>query len=178
MTSPSAGDPGEFLRIEDKLCTTEALLRRLPSLPRPLVFTNGVFDVLHRGHVTYLQSARALGASLLVAINTDRSVRGLGKGLDRPINSEQDRAVVMAALASVSAVTSFDEPDPMRLLQWVRPDLYVKGGDYRIEDLAEARLVQSWGGECVILPFVDGYSTTDLVRRVRAEPGALKGKPR
>jgi rfaE bifunctional protein nucleotidyltransferase chain/domain len=157
--------------LEDKLCGADDLERRLAMLPRPWVFTNGVFDVLHRGHVTYLQAARRLGASLLVAVNTDRSVRLLGKGPERPLNGEMDRAIVLAALASVSLVTWFDESDPLRLLERVRPDIYVKGGDYRLEDLEEARRVKAWGGAAMILPFVGGYSTTGLVRRIAAERG-------
>jgi rfaE bifunctional protein nucleotidyltransferase chain/domain len=158
--------------LEDKLCSADDLERRLAALPRPWVFTNGVFDVLHRGHVTYLQAARRLGASLLVAVNTDRSVRLLGKGPERPLNNEMDRALVLAALASVSLVTWFDESDPLGLLERVHPDIYVKGGDYRIEDLEEARLVQRWGGVALTLPFVEGYSTTGLVRRISAERGS------
>lgn len=161
--------------LEDKLCPPEQLPQRLAALERPWVFTNGVFDVLHRGHVTYLQAARRLGASLLVAVNTDRSVRLLSKGPGRPINGEQDRAAVLAALASVSLVTWFDEADPLRLLESVRPDIYVKGGDYRIEDLEEARRVKTWGGTALILPFVDGYSTTGLVRRIAADRSAGPG---
>jgi rfaE bifunctional protein nucleotidyltransferase chain/domain len=157
--------------LEDKLCKADDLDRRLTALPRPWVFTNGVFDVLHRGHVTYLQAARRLGASLLVAVNTDRSVRLLGKGPERPLNSEMDRALVLAALASVSLVTWFDEADPLALLERVRPDIYVKGGDYRLEDLEEARRMKTWGGTALILPFVDGYSTTGLFQRIAAERG-------
>jgi rfaE bifunctional protein nucleotidyltransferase chain/domain len=157
--------------LEDKLCKADDLDRRLTALPRPWVFTNGVFDVLHRGHVTCLQAARHLGASLLVAVNTDRSVRLLGKGPERPLNSEMDRAIVLAALASVSLVTWFDEADPLALLERVRPDIYVKGGDYRLEDLEEARAMQRWGGVALTLPFVEGYSTTGLVRRIAAERG-------
>ena len=134
---------------------------------RPLVFTNGVFDVLHRGHVIYLAQARALGAALLVAVNSDASARGLGKGPDRPLNAEADRACVLAALESVSLVTLFDEPTPLALLALVRPDLYVKGGDYDVETLAETALVRSWGGTARALPFVDGYSTSALVARIR-----------
>lgn len=157
--------------LEDKLCKADDLDRRLTALPRPWVFTNGVFDVLHRGHVTYLQAARRLGASLLVAVNTDRSVRLLGKGPERPLNGEMDRALVLAALASVSLVTWFDEADPLALLERVRPDIYVKGGDYRLEDLEEARRMKTWGGTTLILPFVDGYSTTCLFQRIAAERG-------
>lgn len=135
-----------------------------------LVFTNGVFDVLHRGHVTYLARARALGAHLVVGLNTDASARRLGKGPDRPLNAEQDRAVVLAALASVSVVTWFDEDTPESLIAQIRPDLIVKGGDYDMARLPETALVRSWGGEALAIPFVDGYSTTALVKRIR-QPG-------
>jgi rfaE bifunctional protein nucleotidyltransferase chain/domain len=135
--------------------------------PRPLVFTNGVFDVLHRGHVEYLAAARALGAALLVAVNSDTSARGLGKGPGRPLNGERDRLIVMAALESVSFVTLFDEPTPCVLLGKCRPDLYVKGGDYDIEALEETRLVRSWGGQALAIAFREGYSTTALVERIR-----------
>ena len=157
-------EPVEF---EHKLCDPAQLESRVAALARPLVFTNGVFDILHRGHVTYLAQARALGASLVVGMNSDASARGLGKGPDRPLNSETDRACVLAALESVSLVTLFDEPTPLALLERVRPAIYVKGGDYDIETLAETRLVRGWGGRAVALPFVAGYSTTDLVRRIR-----------
>lgn len=135
--------------------------------PRPLVFTNGVFDVLHRGHVAYLAVARELGAALLVAVNSDSSARQLGKGPDRPLNGELDRVTVVAALESVSFVTTFDEPTPCELLQRCRPDVYVKGGDYDMETLEETRLMRSWGGRSLAIPFVAGYSTTALVQRIR-----------
>ena len=135
--------------------------------PRPLVFTNGVFDVLHRGHVQYLAAARELGTSLLVGINSDASARGLGKGPDRPLNSQSDRAVVVAALESVSFVTLFEELTPCELIRRCRPDVYVKGGDYDMESLEETRLVRSWGGRSIAIPFVSGYSTTGLVARIR-----------
>lgn len=151
-----------------KLCPREHLAAHLAALPRPLVFTNGVFDILHRGHVSYLAQARALGASLLIGVNSDRSARLLGKGPDRPLNGELDRACVLAALHSVSLVTWFDEPTPCELLQQVRADLYVKGGDYDMETLEETRLVRSWGGQARAIPFVDGYSTTRLVQRIRS----------
>lgn len=138
------------------------------SWPRPLVFTNGVFDVLHRGHVVYLAAARELGAALLVAVNSDSSARQLGKGPDRPLNTELDRLTVVAALESVSFVTTFDEPTPCELLQRCRPDIYVKGGDYDMETLEETRLVRSWGGRSIAIPFVDGYSTSALVKRIRS----------
>lgn len=150
-----------------KLCPRAALAARVAALPRPLVFTNGVFDLLHRGHASYLAQARALGASLMVGVNSDASARGLGKGPDRPVNGETDRAALLAALASVDLVTLFDEPTPLELLRLVRPDVYVKGGDYDIEALAETALVRGWGGRSLALPFVDGYSTTALLRRLR-----------
>ena len=152
----------------DKLCPRERLAGRVAALPRPLVFTNGVFDILHRGHVSYLEQARALGASLVVGLNSDASARGLGKGPGRPLNAEADRACVLAALESVSLVALFDEATPLALLALVRPDVYVKGGDYDIETLAETRLVRGWGGEARALPFVDGYSTSALVTRIRS----------
>jgi D-glycero-beta-D-manno-heptose 1-phosphate adenylyltransferase len=151
----------------DKLCPRAELARRVQELPRPLVFTNGVFDILHRGHVSYLAEARALGASLVVGLNSDASARGLGKGPGRPLNAEADRACVLAALGSVSMVTLFDEPTPVQLLQLVRPDCYVKGGDYDIESLAETSLVRSWGGQARAIAFVAGHSTTALVERIR-----------
>jgi len=152
----------------DKICTRDALDARVAALERPLVFTNGVFDILHPGHVRYLAQARALGASLIVAVNSDASARLLGKGPDRPLNGELDRACVLAALESVSLVTLFDERTPVALLQRVRPQLYVKGGDYDVETLEETRWVRSWGGQALALPFVHGYSTTALVGRIRS----------
>jgi D-glycero-beta-D-manno-heptose 1-phosphate adenylyltransferase len=151
----------------DKLCPRAELAARIAALPRPIVFTNGVFDILHRGHVSYLAEARTLGASLVLGLNSDASARGLGEGPDRPLNNETDRACVLAALESVNLVTLFDEPTPVELLKLVKADLYVKGGDYDIESLEETRWVRSWGGEARALPFVDGYSTTSLVRRIR-----------
>lgn len=135
--------------------------------PRPLVFTNGVFDVLHRGHVSYLDRARQLGAALIVAVNTDASARRLGKGPERPLNTESDRASVLAALAAVDFVLPFDEDTPCALIERLRPDIYVKGGDYDMETLEETRLVRGWGGRALAIPFVDGFSTTALVRRIR-----------
>ncbi len=139
----------------------------IAQLARPMVFTNGVFDILHRGHVACLTAARALGASLVVGLNSDASARGLGKGPDRPLNCELDRAAVLGALECVDAVIVFDEPTPLALLARVRPDVYVKGGDYDIDTLAETALVRGWGGRAIALPFVDGYSTTVLVQRIR-----------
>lgn len=158
----SGSDPGNLLR---KLCQRRDRAA-LAQLPRPLVFTNGVFDILHRGHISYLVAARALGAGLVVGLNSDTSARGLGKGPNRPLNRELDRACVLGALECVTAVLLFDEPTPVELLAELRPDIYVKGGDYDIESLAETPLVRSWGGRSLALPFVDGYSTTALVQRI------------
>lgn len=156
--------------LTDKLCDRDTVAARIARLPRPLVLTNGVFDVLHRGHVVYLAQARALGASLVVALNTDASAKRLGKGPDRPLNNEADRAFVMAALASTSLVTWFDEDTPLELIAHIRPDILVKGGDYDMQKLAETRVVEAYGGRALALPFVDGYSTTALVRKIRAVP--------
>lgn len=152
----------------DKICSPQDLAVRLATLPRPLVFTNGVFDVLHKGHVACLHEARQLGGALLVAINTDHSARQLDKGPDRPLNTELDRAAVLAGLSSVSLVTFFNDKTPVSLLAQVRPDIYVKGGDYDMNKLEETALMRSWGGTAVAIPFVEGYSTTALVRRIRA----------
>lgn len=151
-----------------KLCRREDVPARLAALSRPLVFTNGVFDVMHRGHAIYLAQARALGGSLLVALNTDASARRLGKGPDRPLNNEEDRAILVAALEAVDLVTWFDEDTPVKLLSEIRPDILVKGGDYDMRKLPETSLVESWGGRALALPFVEGYSTTALVRKIRS----------
>ena len=153
--------------LASKVVARQDAAGAVARLAPPVVFTNGVFDVLHRGHVSYLHEARSLGASLVVAVNTDASARRLGKGPERPLNEEADRSLVLAALESVSMVTSFDESTPVTLLTELRPQIYVKGGDYDIDELEETRLVRSWGGEAFAIHFVDGYSTTSLVRRMR-----------
>ena len=152
----------------NKLASRDEVLARVAALPRPVVFTNGVFDVLHRGHVTYLEQARNLGASLVVALNTDASSRRLGKGIDRPLNKELDRAVVLAALESVSLVTWFDEETPLKLISQLKPDVLVKGGDYDMRQLPETAVVEAYGGRAVAIGFVEGYSTTALVTKIRA----------
>jgi rfaE bifunctional protein nucleotidyltransferase chain/domain len=162
---PAAAGPAML----GKLCARAALAPTLATLPRPWVFTNGVFDVLHRGHVVYLAQARALGGSLIVALNTDASTRRLGKGDDRPLNNEMDRAIVMASQEAVSLVTWFAEDNPQALIAEIRPDILVKGGDYHMEVLPETALMHSWGGKALALPFVSGYSTTALVKRIRAQ---------
>jgi D-glycero-beta-D-manno-heptose 1-phosphate adenylyltransferase len=151
-----------------KIVSRPEAAARMAGLPGPVVFTNGVFDVLHRGHVTYLAHARAQGGSLVVGLNTDASARRLGKGPDRPLNAEQDRAIVIAALESVSLVTWFDEDTPVELLSELRPHIYVKGGDYDMRRLAETALVEGYGGRALAIPFVDGYSTSSLVQKIRA----------
>ena len=133
----------------------------------PIVFTNGVFDILHRGHVTYLDCAAQLGGSLIVGVNSDASARRLGKGPDRPLNQEQDRAAMLAALECVTAVVIFDEDTPYELIEQLRPDLIVKGGDYDMTKLPETRLVESWGGRAVAIPFEFARSTTALVNKIR-----------
>ena len=155
-------------RFASKIVARQGVLAAIAALPRPLVLTNGVFDVLHKGHVTYLDQARAQGASLVVALNTDASARRLGKGPERPLNNETDRAWMMAALASVDLVTWFDEDTPLALIQQIQPDVLVKGGDYDMSRLAEGQWVTQQGGKALALPFVDGYSTTRLVEKIKA----------
>jgi rfaE bifunctional protein nucleotidyltransferase chain/domain len=155
--------------FDEKIVSPDALRERLAAVARPLVFTNGVFDILHPGHVDYLARARALGSALLVGLNADASVRLLEKGADRPINPQEDRAVMLAALESVTMVTVFTEQTPLKLLEIVQPDLYVKGGDYDIETLAETELVRTYGGEAFAIPFLEGYSTTAFLKRIRAK---------
>ena len=153
--------------FEAKTCAPDDLRVRLGALPRPLVMTNGVFDILHRGHVTYLAQARALGASLVLALNTDDSVRRLGKGDDRPLNALADRAAVAAALESVSLVTWFEEDTPLARVLEVRPDVLVKGGDWKLADIVGAAEVKSWGGAVHSIPFEHERSTTALLARIR-----------
>ena len=154
--------------FENKIVGSGELASRVRQLARPLVFTNGVFDILHRGHVAYLARARALGAALVVAVNSDASVRMLGKGEDRPLNQENDRAAILAALQSVDLVTIFGEREPLVALRAARPDVYVKGGDYDITAIPESALVRSWGGTCIAIPFEHERSTTGLLARIRS----------
>lgn len=154
--------------FERKVVNRAQLAQAVQQLARPLVLTNGVFDILHCGHATYLAQARTLGASLIVAVNSDASVRTLGKGADRPINSQDDRAALVAALEAVTLVTIFDEHVPIPVLDIVRPDIYVKGGDYEIGSLPETAAVRSWGGRAVALAFVNDRSTSALIARIRA----------
>lgn len=138
------------------------------SWPRPLVFTNGVFDLLHVGHVRYLAEAAQLGVFLVVGVNSDESAMALAKGPGRPINRQNDRLTVLRALRSVDAAMLFSELTPCALIEEIRPDIYVKGGDYDVDALPEAELVRSWGGRAIALPFFAGHSTTAIVQRIRA----------
>lgn len=154
--------------FEDKCCSPEHLLDRLAALPRPLVFTNGCFDILHRGHVTYLAQARALGASMVVGVNTDASVRRQGKGDDRPVNTTEDRLAVLASLTSIDLVTWFDADTPYDLIMAIRPDILVKGGDWQPERIVGSSEVQAWGGAVHSIPFLFQTSTTATLRKIRA----------
>jgi rfaE bifunctional protein nucleotidyltransferase chain/domain len=154
--------------FERKICTRADFTARTAALPRPVVFTNGCFDVLHRGHVTYLAQARALGASLIVGVNSDASVKRLGKGADRPVNSEADRMAVLAALQSVDLVVPFDEDTPLALILECRPDILVKGGDWEPEKIVGCGEVQGWGGTVHSIPFIHQRSTTALINKIRA----------
>ena len=153
--------------FEAKIADPASFARRAALLPRPLVFTNGVFDILHRGHVTYLAQARALGASLVVALNSDASVRRLGKGDDRPINALADRSAVIAALESVALVTWFDEDTPLARILQCRPDHLVKGGDWTPDRIVGAAEVRGWGGQVHSIPFRHERSTTGLLSRIK-----------
>lgn len=155
--------------FEQKILAPDVLCQQLQQSdwPRPVVFTNGVFDILHRGHVSYLDQAAQLGASLVVAINTDESVRRLNKGQERPLNPLADRLALLAALASTTAVTWFAEDTPEAIIAQLRPDFIVKGGDYDMEQLPETALVRSWGGQARAIPIVHPRSTTVLVEKIR-----------
>jgi rfaE bifunctional protein nucleotidyltransferase chain/domain len=155
--------------FESKLCSPEDAPIRAAALPRPLVFTNGCFDILHRGHVTYLAQARALGGSLVVALNTDASVRRLGKGDDRPINPLEDRACVVAALAAVDLVTWFDDDTPLALIVALRPDVLAKGGDWPADRIVGGPEVRAWGGQVVSIPIRYARSTSGLLARIRQD---------
>ena len=153
--------------FEQKICPPQQLAARLASRRRPLVFTNGVFDILHRWHVTYLAEARALGATLLVAINGDASAKRLGKGEERPFNPLADRIAVVAALESVDLVTWFDEDTPLALILACRPEVLAKGGDWKPEAIVGAAEVRGWGGSVHSISFRHQRSTTALLRKIR-----------
>jgi len=154
-------------QFESKVHDPAELGRWLGKIVRPLVFTNGVFDLLHRGHVTYLARARALGSALVIAINTDASAKRLGKGAERPLNSLEDRAAVLASLGVVDAVTWFDDDTPEALIAAVRPDVLVKGGDWPVERIVGAKGVLARGGKVVSIPFEHERSTTALLKKIR-----------
>jgi rfaE bifunctional protein nucleotidyltransferase chain/domain len=154
--------------FERKFCAAQDLAARAAALPRPLVFTNGCFDVLHRGHVTYLAQARALGASLIVGVNSDASVKRQGKGDDRPINAEADRMAVLAALESVSLVVKFDEDTPLNLILACQPDVLVKGGDWKPENIVGSKETLARGGAVHSIPFLHERSTTALLKKIRS----------
>ena len=156
--------------FEKKLCEPSELVKRIALLPRPLVFTNGCFDILHRGHVTYLAQARALGASLVMGVNTDASVKRLGKGDDRPINNQNDRMAVLAALESTTLVTWFDEDTPLNLILALKPDILVKGGDWKAESIIGSSEVLAWGGQVHSIPFLYERSTTSTLAKIRHTP--------
>ena len=157
-------------RFEAKLLSAQQAVERVANgqWPKPLVFTNGVFDILHRGHVSYLDEAAQLGATLIVGVNSDASAKRLGKGPDRPLNTVADRAALLAALECVTAVVVFDEDTPLEIIGQLRPDIIVKGGDYQMQVLPETKLVESWGGKAVAIPFEFARSTTHLVEKIRA----------
>jgi rfaE bifunctional protein nucleotidyltransferase chain/domain len=161
LTSPAAPT------FAAKLATQGDLAARAGALARPLVFTNGVFDILHRGHVTYLDHARRLGASLVVGVNTDASARKLNKGIDRPVNPLEERIAVLAALESVTLVVPFDEETPLQLVLRCHPDVIVKGGDYDVGTTVGAAEVLGWGGRFEAVPLLDGRSTSTLLEKIR-----------
>ena len=153
--------------FEQKICPPEQVAERCAQLAAPIVFTNGVFDLLHRGHVTYLAQARAQGSCLVVALNDDASTRRLGKGEDRPINSLQDRCAVIAALESVSLVTWFSDDTPLALIQAICPQVLVKGGDWPVEAIVGADWVQARGGRVLSIAFEHERSTTRMLQKIR-----------
>ncbi len=153
--------------FEKKICSAVELALRVALLPRPLVFTNGCFDVLHRGHVTYLAQARALGATMVLGVNSDASVKRQGKGDDRPINMQDDRLAVLAALEAVDLVLLFDEDTPLNLILSCKPDILVKGGDWTPDKIVGAKEVISWGGSVHSIPFLHERSTTALLKKIR-----------
>ena len=157
--------------FEAKICPPGKLAARLKALKRPLVFTNGVFDILHRGHVTYLAQARALGASLLVALNSDASARTLDKGPGRPVNTLEDRLALVAALEAVTLVTWFERETPLELILAVKPEVLVKGGDWKPEAIVGSTEVKTWGGAVQSIPLLGGRSTTSVIERIRGKSG-------
>lgn len=160
-----------MVAFERKICKDADILQKVATLKRPIVMTNGVFDILHRGHVTYLAQAKSKGGSLIVAVNTDESVKRLGKGEDRPINSCEDRMALLAALESVDAVIAFKEDTALEVVQKIKPDIYVKGGDYVMADIVEGKAVLAYGGQALAIPFEFDRSTTKLLQKARSFKG-------
>lgn len=154
--------------FENKVVSFEQLRDAVAKLPQPVVFTNGCFDILHRGHVTYLAQARSLGASLVVGVNSDASVKRQGKGDDRPINNEANRMAVLAALEAVSLVVVFDEDTPIKLIEAVQPDVLVKGGDWTVDRIVGADVVKAKGGSVHSIPFLFDTSTTATLKKIRS----------
>jgi len=154
--------------FERKIRAPETLAAGFGGASRPLVFTNGVFDILHRGHATYLAQARTLGSALVVALNSDASARGLGKGTDRPVNPLADRLAVIAALEAVDFVTWFEDDTPLALIEMLRPDVLVKGGDWATDRIVGGKGVVARGGRVVSIPFEHERSTTALLQRIRS----------
>lgn len=161
MTDTAPGYARKLLNDPSELAS------RLAALVRPIVFTNGCFDILHIGHVDYLDQAATLGASLVVGVNSDNSVRRQGKGDDRPINTLGDRMAVLAALEAVTLVVSFDDDTPRALIEAVRPEHLVKGGDWPVDTIVGASLVRGYGGQVHSIPFRHPRSTSDLLHRIR-----------
>jgi D-beta-D-heptose 7-phosphate kinase/D-beta-D-heptose 1-phosphate adenosyltransferase len=157
--------------LGDKICAANEAARRADAwrrLGHKVVYTNGCFDLVHAGHALHLHEARRLWNRLIIGLNSDRSIRGL-KGPGRPIQNQQDRAILLASLAAVDAVVIFDEPTPLQLVLAIKPNVMVKGSDYAKADIAGAAEVESWGGQVVTLPLVEGQSTTAIVDRIRSE---------
>lgn len=155
------------MQTQNKVWRATDIADKLPSLKRPLVFTNGCFDILHRGHTTYLEQARNIGDALIVAVNSDDSVRRQNKGSDRPINPVEDRMSILASLECVDAVVSFDQDTPLELIQQIKPDHLVKGGDWEIENIVGSEFVASYGGQVHSIEFLFNRSTTSLVEKIR-----------
>lgn len=153
--------------FESKLCPPDELSARAATLTHPLVFTNGCFDILHRGHVTYLSQARSLGSSLIVAVNSDASVKRLGKGDERPVNPLEDRMALLAALECVTLVTWFDEDTPLQRILACQPDILVKGGDWPVDKIVGVPEVLARGGKVISIPFIHQCSTTALLEKIR-----------
>ena len=160
--------------IQNKIINHTELVKSKGILQKPIVFTNGVFDILHNGHTQYLEDAKNHGNTLIVALNSDSSVRMLNKSPERPFNKLSNRKEVIAALESVDYVTEFDQKTPLSLISKLKPDIYIKGGDYNMDDLEEARLVRSWGGKAFTISFRNGFSTTSLIKKIRQQPKKIK----